>query len=66
MPVTEAEKRARVRRVRSASKRLGQVEAALQDALARLPALAREVGAIRAEIDKAVGEPAATEKEATS
>jgi hypothetical protein len=66
VPVTEAEKRARVRRVRSASKRLGQVEAALQDALARLPALAREVGAIRAEIDKAVGEPAATEKEATS
>jgi hypothetical protein len=44
---------------RGAEKRLQKVEAQLLDAMARLPALAREVGAIRSTLLQGVAEPPA-------
>lgn len=52
-PNDAARRRERVESVRKASKRLTKVEAGLQDALARLPGLVREVGEIRATLERA-------------
>lgn len=56
-PLTAEERRERVRRVQDAAADLQNVENAIDDMLARLPALRRKVGEIRTTITEALEPP---------